>query len=53
MTAIESPGFQIIQIPTARIWPHAIFFPFPKLKEHLEGKKFNSDERVKAEVKRS
>jgi [histone H3]-lysine36 N-dimethyltransferase SETMAR len=52
MTAIESLGFQVIPHPPYR--PNLApcdFFLFPKLKEHLKGTKFNSDEKIKAEVK--
>lgn len=53
MTAIESLGFQFILYPPyiPDLAP-CDFFLFPKLKEHLKGKKINSDEKVKAEVKR-
>ncbi|KAL4121904.1 hypothetical protein QTP88_014324 [Uroleucon formosanum] len=53
MTAIESLGFQVIPHPpySPDLAP-CDFFLFPKLKEHLKGTKFNSDEKVKAEVKR-
>ena len=53
MTVIESLEFQIIPHP-----PYSLdlapcdFFLFSKLKEHFKGKQFNSDEKVKAEVKR-
>jgi len=36
--------------PTVQIWHRVIFFP--KLKELLKGIQFNSDEEIKAEVKR-
>ncbi|KAL4092295.1 hypothetical protein QTP88_026820 [Uroleucon formosanum] len=53
MAAIESLGFQVIPHPPYNqdLAP-CDFFLFPKLKEHLKGTKFNSDEKVKAEVKR-
>jgi len=53
MTAIESLGFQVIPHPpySPDLAP-CDFFLFPKLKEHLKGTKFNSNEKVKAEVKR-
>ena len=53
MTAIESLRFQVIPHPpySPDLAP-CDFFLFPKLKEHLKGTKFNSDEEVKAEIKR-
>lgn len=53
MTAIESLGLQVIPRPpySPELAP-CNYFLSPKLKEHLKGKKFNSDQEVKAGVKR-
>lgn len=46
-------GFQVItHLPYSPNLAPCVLFLFPMLKEHLKGKKFNSDEKVKFEVNR-
>jgi len=45
-------GFKVISHPIIQIWHRVILFLFPMLKELFKGMKFNSDEEIKAKVKR-